>query len=380
MSRSLLRMLVFLTLTGALGAAAASASGAQNRSGHAAPAVFVQTNDPAGNEVVVYDRSPAGLLSPAGTYATGGKGGVAAGAVSDTLASQGSLLYDGQQNVLIGVNAGSDSVYVFDVDGDRLSLSQVVPSGGSFPASVTVHGNLLYVLNAGGDGNVNGFRIAGGKLHPLPGSTRALGLGNANPPFFHTSPGQVGFTPDGARLIVTTKGSTNAIDVFPMRPNGRPSAAPIVNQPATPVPFTFTFQPGSGRLVDGEAGQSTLTTYAIQGDGTLADPRSLADGQAALCWITRVGGYYYVSNTGSNTVSGYRLAPDGTPSLVGPSGVVATTEAGTIDSAAAADSFLYVQTGLGGTVDEFRVESDGTLTLLATVTGLPPGMEGIAAS
>jgi hypothetical protein len=59
---------------------------------------------------------------------------------------------------------------------------------------------------------------------------------------------------------------------------------------------------------------------------------------------------------------------------------VATTETGTIDSAAAGDSFLYVQTGVGGTVDEFRVQSDGTLTQIGTVTGLPAGQEGIAAS
>lgn len=371
--------LVLVMLVGALGVAAASASAAPNRAGRAAPAVFVQTNDLAGNHVVVYDRSLSGLLTQAGTYATGGTGGAAVGAVSDKLASQGSLLYDAQDDLLIGVNAGSDSVYVFAVNGDRLSLSQVMPSGGSFPASVTVHGDLLYVLNAGGQGNVNGFRIAGGKLHPLPGSTRSLGLGNSNPPFFLTSPGQVGFTPDGGELIVTTKASTNAIDVFAVEPNGRPSATPVVNAPATPVPFAFTFQPGSGRLVDGEAGASTLTTYAIDGDGTLADPRSLADGQVALCWITRVGPYYYVSNTGSNSVSGYRVAADGTPSLVTPSGVVATTETGTIDSTAAG-RFLYVETGVGGTVDEFRVEADGTLTPIGTVGGLPAGIEGIAAS
>lgn len=377
MRRPLIRMLVFMALAGAAAVTAATASGAHGRPG---PAVFVQTNNPAGNTVVVYDRSPDGVLTAAGTYATGGNGGAAVGAASDKLASQGSLLYDGQHGLLIGVNGGSDSVYVFAVDGDRLSLSQVVPSGGSFPASLTVHGDLLYILNAGGQGNINGFRIAGGKLHPVPGSTRSLGLPNTSPPFFLTSPGQVGFTPDGEKLIVTTKASTSALDVFSLQPNGRPSAAPVVNAGATPVPFAFTFQPGTGRLVDGEAGASAVTTYAIQPDGTLADPRSLGDGQAALCWITRVGSYYYVSNTGSNTVSGYQVASDGTPSLVGPTGVVATTEAGTIDSATAADAFLYVETGVGGTVDEFRVESNGTLTSIGTVTGLPPGMEGIAAS
>jgi len=214
----------------------------------------------------------------------------------------------------------------------------------------------------------------------LPGSTRSLGLGNTNPPGFLTSPGQLGFTPDGKKLVVTTKAGTNAVDVFAIGPNGRPSEAPVVNTPATPVPFAFTFQPGTGRLVVGEAATSSLTTYVLQGDGSLADPRSLSDGQSALCWITRVRGYYYVSNTGSNTVSGYRLDRAGTPSLVTPTGVVAITEAGPIDSAAAADRFLYVENGAAGTVDEFRVEVDGALTSLGAITGLPPGIEGIAAT
>src|SRR5262245_29810015 len=58
-------------------------------------AVFVQTNEVAGNRIVVYDRGEDGRLTPAGTYATGGTGGVALpGTESDRLASQGSLVYD----------------------------------------------------------------------------------------------------------------------------------------------------------------------------------------------------------------------------------------------------------------------------------------------
>jgi hypothetical protein len=60
---------------------------------------------------------------------------------------------------------------------------------------------------------------------------------------------------------------------------------------------------------------------------------------------------------------------------------VATTEAGPIDMATAAGGrFLYVQTGTAGTVDEFRVNDDGTLMRLGNVAGLPIGQEGIAAS
>jgi 6-phosphogluconolactonase (cycloisomerase 2 family) len=238
----------------------------------------------------------------------------------------------------------------------------------------------VYVLNAGGTGIVQGFSIRGNHLRPLRGSARSLGLANTDPPNFLMSPGQVGFTPDGGRLIVTTKASGSTIDVFQVGRDGRLSANAVENPSATPVPFAFTFD-RSGRLVVGEAGTSSVTTYELGRDGTLSGAQSLSDGQMALCWIQEVRGFFYVANTASNNLSAYRIDGDGTPSLVGPTGIVATTEAGPIDlTAPSKGNFLYGQTGTAGTVDEYRVNSDGTLTKLGVVTGLPPGQEGIAAT
>jgi len=82
---------------------------------------------------------------------------------------------------------------------------------------------------------------------------------------------------------------------------------------------------------------------------------------SALCWIVRAGDFYYVSNTGSNNVSGYRIDAGGNPTLIGPTGIVATTEPGPIGmTVAGGGRFLYVQTGTTGTVDEFRVNGDGS--------------------
>ena len=93
-------------------------------------AVFVQTNDPAGNSIVAYARHNDGTLTYAATYPTGGNGARAAGAAVDPLASQASLVYDGNDRLLLAVNAGSSSVSVFSVSGDALHLNQVVASGG----------------------------------------------------------------------------------------------------------------------------------------------------------------------------------------------------------------------------------------------------------
>ena len=82
--------------------------------------MFVQTDNPAGNTVVAYDRGPDGALHQAGMYATGGVGGVLAGSVVDHLASQGSLALDRAHGLLYAVNAGSNTITVFAVHGDRL--------------------------------------------------------------------------------------------------------------------------------------------------------------------------------------------------------------------------------------------------------------------
>src|SRR6266536_896806 len=224
------------TLIGAQATNAAAADGGKR-------VVFVQTNQPAGNSSAVYDRAHDGTLTPAGTYATGGNGSAALpGTESDHLASQGSLVYDSEHKQLIAVNAGSDTVSAFSVDGDQ-----------------------AYVLNSGGAGTVQGFRITKDGLESIPGSARSLGLANTDPPNFLTSPGQVGFTPDGNQLLVTTKASGSTIDVFQVGNDGLLSATPVVNPSATPVPFAFTFGPG-GRLVAGEAGASSVTTYRIGQD------------------------------------------------------------------------------------------------------------------
>ena len=128
--------------------------------------VFVQNNSTTGNQVFAYDRAPNGTLSLAGTYATGGVGGVLAGSVVDHLASQGSLTYDRRHGLLYAVNAGSNSVSVFAVIHDRLYLRQILPSGGSFPVSVAVHNDLVYVLNARNGGSVQGYRVFFNVLHP----------------------------------------------------------------------------------------------------------------------------------------------------------------------------------------------------------------------
>ena len=196
---------------------------------------------------------------------------------------------------------------------------------------------------------------------------------------FLNTPGQASFTPDGDHLIVTTKANGSRIDVFRVRPDGLLSAAPVINPSATPVPFGLTFD-RDDHLVVAEAGSSAVSTYRVRGDGRLMLIASRADGQAALCWIARADGAFYVANAGSGTLSGYRIGASGTPSLIGQTGVVASPGGGPIDLAASrGGEFVYAQLGGTGAVVGYRVNHDGTLTPVGSVAG-QVGMEGIAAT
>ena len=145
------------------------------------------------------------------------------------------------------------------------------------------------------------------------------------------------------------------------------------------MPFAFTFGPG-GSLVVTEALDSHVSTYTVNADGTLTALSSLADGQAALCWITPTSGFDYVANAGSNNLSAYKVGEGGSLSLVGSTGVVASTDTGPIDMAASPDGrYLYAQAGGAGAVDEFAVSPGGGLSPIGSVTGLGSGIEGIAA-
>ncbi|GIM93683.1 lactonase family protein [Paractinoplanes toevensis] len=373
--------------------------------------VFVQSNDPKHNSVLVFKRAADGTLAAAGEYPTGGRGGAQKDNPFDPLASQESLVFDRRNNVMIAVNAGSDSVTAFRVRDGKLTHRRTVKSGGHFPVSIAVSGRTVYVLNAGGTTNITGFRLTHDGLRPLAGSTRTLGITNDAVPLFTDSPPQVGFSPDGRHLLVTTK-SKNTIEVFAVAEDGHLSAKPVTTKSNGAVPFSFVFD-RAGHLIVTEAAKSGVTSYTLRKDGTLdVITPSVESGQQVLCWIARAGEFFYGTNPGSSTISLYTVDGKGKVSIGGKDGVIAPAGgpeavaevaaaaeaaapdpdaepakapgAGPIDLAATADgSLLYVQNTLAGTIEGFRVGPNGELTLVETETeGLPAfaggsGMEGL---
>jgi len=262
------------------------------------------------------------------------------------------------------------------VHGDRLARRQVLSSGGSFPVSVAVHGNLVYVLNARDGGSVQGYLRLGGTLIRVPAWSRALGLDPAAAPEFTHTPGQVAFTPDGSKLVITTKAGSNAVDVFSVGYGGL-SATPAVNALPGAVPFGVSFD-ARGHLVVAEAGLNAVATFSVGRDGRLTALAQAPTGQAATCWIAGTGKVFYLSNAGSGSVSGFADNGDGALAALGDT----ATDPGTVDATVSPDGrFLYVQTGADGIVDGYRIHADGSLSAVGPVT-VPDatGGEGIVAA
>jgi hypothetical protein len=366
-----------LTLSLAAGSAAAATRSHDSFFNSSPKAVFVQDDNVGGNSIAAYDREPGGQLVAAGTYATGGNGGVLDGSVVDHLASQNSLVYDSESGLLFAVNAGSDSVSVFSVYGDHLVLRQVISSGGTYPASIAVHGNLVYVLNGLNGGDVAGYYLLGDHLVPIPGSTRQLNLGPASGATqFVTTPGDIAFSPNGSKLLITTKNNTNDIDVFGVSPFGLLSTTPVVNSEGATTPFALAFE-GNNQVAVAEAA-GAVATFTLGATGTLTPLSSVETGQSATCWLVADGWTLFAGNAGSGSESTVQDTPSGAVTL----SATTPTDKGTIDAAVTPDGrYLYVQTGLFGTVDEFRVGPGGSLLEVGDVT-VPNtiGGEGIATS
>jgi 6-phosphogluconolactonase len=330
-------------------------------------AVYVLSNQPSGNSVLVYARDANGTLTYAATYSTGGKG---AGTGADPLGSQGSLTLD--DGFLLAVNAGSNDVSLFAIEGSKLTLLDKESSGGQTPVSVAVKGPIAYVLNAGGTPNISGFFVdaLGKHLIPLPGSQRPLAGGTT------AQPAQVRFAPEGNELLVTEKG-TQLIDTYTVGFTGYASnPTPHASNGVTPFGFSITTR---GYAIVSEAGSGSVSSYDVENGKTLTSiSASIHLGQTAPCWLVTTGDgrYAYTANAGSGTISSLRVAADGTLSLLNPT---AGTLSAPLDMALSRRSkFLYVREG-NGAVSGFHVMPDGTLEPLGSVTGVPAGAQGIAA-
>lgn len=381
------RSIVTLMLAGLIASGCSSsppsdeavATGSEDLVGGRAGAVYTLSNDATSNAVLVYRRAPDGTLQLAATYGTTGKGS------GDGLGSQGALTLSDDHRWLFAVNAGSNELSTFFVFGETLYLVDVVATGGVRPVSVTAHDGIVYVLHAGDKttaSSIAGFAQRGdGTLEPIANSTQPLSAASVGP-------AQISFGPGGSTLVVTEKG-TNNIDTYDVTGYPGQAGAPSVHASAGKTPFGFAMTRKGQVIVSeafgGAAGAGAASSYQLGGTAGLATlTASAPDGESAPCWVVLARGdrYAYLSNTASGTISRYEVDADGTLEIDDASREAASTGQGSkpIDMALSrGDRFLYVLDSGTASVSAFRVEADGTLVAAGTTTGLPATAVGLAA-
>lgn len=337
--------------------------------------VYTQTNGAAGNQVLLFNRATDGSLTPGGSFWTGGTG-TGAG-----LGNQSSLALNSTGRFLLTINAGSNEISTFVVRRDgTLDLVGHWPSGGTMPLSVTISGNIVYVVNGGGSGNIAGFTMSSrGVLSPIAGS--ALPLSSSA-----SGPAQISFSPNGRILVVTEK-ATNSLSVYRVAPNGSATGPTVVPSNGA-TPFGFAFH-GPVLVVSeafgGAADASAASSYEVHANGTLETiTPSAPTTETAACWVAFSidGKYAYTANTGSGTITGYSVH-NGALALLDADGVTGVFGAGSspIDLAVSPDgAYLYALGSGAHAIAVFAINADGSLTSVpGGASALVPGTNGLLA-
>ena len=315
------------------------------------------TNDPASNQIKVYDASTLDLLQ---TLSTNGAGGASGNA-------RGVRQLDGE--LFAAVNNGSNSVAIYRRLGNALRLDRVVATT-SAPVSVDFGNGHMYVAGAT---TVDSFILQGNSVGPRDGTVRLRLAGGGAPSSGSTA--QVGVI-DEQTLLVTLKTDPipGTVDVVALEDGVITGDAPAaVSAPAgTLTPFGFAVY---------RDGTAVITLAHSSQDGLFRDgafTSVIAAGQAAPCWMTRLGKYLFTANTGSRTIS--RLVGTGNNIFVD-SVVAATVPTG------GAPSDIDADDGVLGVIDHstgashlsvFAVNAFGELSASASIDLGAANANGVA--
>lgn len=339
-------------------------------------AAFAMTNATKKNEIVRYERAADGTLTRVGRISTRGLG------IGVDLDTQGPLRLSQDHKYLYAVNAGSDDVSVFRVNGTRLTFIQKIYAGDE-PTSLTINRNRLYVLDGSVASNsIRGFKRGNhGRIKALKGSIQPLSSPIA-------VPGDIEFSPNGRLILVTQKTTANtltpriAIDAFRVDKNG--VAGPAKRDRSYSVrPFSLAFNGNKQVLVaesfDASAERSAVSSYGVKGTRLALKSRSVRNHQTDTCWIvvTKNGRYAFTANFGSGTISSYRIAENGQVTLQQGSAATTSTGSQPVDLAQTDDSrYLYLLLRGTGAVAQFEIGATGALLPIGTDKGGLPVADG----
>ena len=379
--------------------------------------VYVESNlsAPNANSIYAFHRGANGQLKPvAGSpFLTGGAGVPYTGFSTGPYDSDQEIIVNQQQTLLFAVNAGSDSIAVFNIgEGGTLSPVDGSPfsAGGVAPVSLALNGNTLYVANQGGSlgrtSSVLPSYVAmrlegGGVLRPINDhvndTTRAyqatvdVAIGS--------SPSQVYLAPN-SDLLFGADFEGGLLERFQYNGVGQLEQLSPVALPASEfndtttgrLPLGLWSNPREPILYVGYVTANKMGVYRYDQAGNLNFLRTVPNAGQGICWIrsNESGTRLYTTDTTTNQVSVYDASDAAFPveiqtfTLEGvgngfQEGLSGDGKSLYVISQRAAAS---IPTGQGNVLHTLSVGSDGTVTETAApiLFNLPDGVrpQGIA--
>lgn len=336
----------------------------------AANQLYTQTNL-SDNTIVHLQRQADGSLTMRNATATGGAG---TNTGADPLVSQNSVIVTSDHRTLFAVNAASNSVSAFAIDpatGD-LSLLAHNATTGSFPVSLAHKDGRLYVLFQGSR-TVQAFAVHNGVL--------GTALGSHDIPAAGPKPTQITLSPAGDQLIVSAGTASNELVAFPVASDGRLGQA-VATTSGVQSPFAGVFVNPTTFLSTSAGIHALQALRFASGSFTAIGEPLVGDAAGVPCWlvVTPDGRFAYTGNGGSGTISAYRVASDGSLSLLN---AQAANEGLAVagDSWVSADGkFLYTAYLAAGQILAYAIHADGSLSRVGAPAVVTAGntMQGLA--
>ena len=303
--------------------------------------VVTQHNLQPNNQVHAFSRNADGSLCDAGVFNTGGGSdlcGIVCSSQDSVVVSQGYVLVANAGSAAGPL--GNGSVSVMKIEPDKLTLVEVVDSGGPNPRSVSVDGALAYVANGGVyqgllgpaisviPANIQGYRFdaSTGKLSAIAGA-------KVNTLDAAADPGQIGIMADHAHVVMSARRTTNAftsgaeptnIEVFALNAAGAPVSDRQYDVGVT-TPFGFRT---AGNNVYLSMGGPTQTpnlgasgAYQINADSSVtALTPAVHDEGTDTCWnaISKQTAqpYFYTSAFFDSQMGRWLINADGSMTLL----------------------------------------------------------------
>jgi len=153
------------------------------------------------------------------------------------------------------------------------------------------------------------------------------------------------------------------------------------------TPFGFAFGKRDQLFVSeafgGALNASAISSYVAHDNGSLTlVTGSAPTHQSAACWVAvnNSGRLTYTTNTGSGSITGFRIGPGGDLTILNANGRTGVTPPGSapIDEAFSNDGrFLYALTSTIAGISGFKVAPDGSLSPIGNVLA-PVAASGLA--